>query len=328
MHRSFTACWMTMAVAGASGLCVARQQEAAAPPPTPEPVAAPSRASVVVPADRDQRESAGWRFEIGAGFAHAFEADIDAAGSVGVSRAGLEFSFDAPLSDRARIAFEVNSEASFYDFDGATTLLPGTADPWDDLYSVSLGPVVRVGVDENWSWFVGADVRFSGESETDVGEAVTFGGLAGARYAFSKTFALTFGAFGTSRLEDDPLVLPLIGVEWQITDKVRLATRGTGLSITATLTESLEFSILGAWNSRDYRLEDGRLINSEGVVRDTRVPVGVELAWTPDPAVRIALEAGVVAWQEFETFDRNGNDIADDNTDPTAYVGVAAVFRF
>ncbi len=327
MRRPITAACMTAALALTAGAAAARQAEAGAAPP-PEPVTAPSRASVVVPSDRDERDSAGWRFEIGAGFGHAFDADIDGAGSVAVSRAGLEFSFDAPIAERIRIAFEVNSEASFYDFDGAATLLPGAADPWDDLYSVSFGPTVRVGVDDNWSWFVGADVRFSGEADSDVGESATFGGLAGARYAFSKTFALTFGAFGTSRLEDDPLILPLIGLEWQITDKVRLATRGTGLSITAELSDAFEFSILGAWNSRDYRLEDGRVINPEGVVRDTRVPIGVEVAWSPNPAIRVALEAGVVAWQEFETFDRSGNDIADDNTDPTAYVGLAAVFRF
>lgn len=296
--------------------------------PPPEPVTAPSRASVVVPPDRDDRESEGWRFQIGGGGAHAFDSDLDSAGSVSVSRAALEFTFDAPVGSRARLAVDVKNEASFYDFDGATTLLPGTGDPWDTLYSVAVAPTLRVGVDSSWSWFVGMDARFAGEADADIGDSLTFGAMAGARYAFSENFALTFGAFGSTRLEDDPLVLPLIGVEWKITDTLRLTTRGTGLSLTATLTETLEFSILGAWSSRDYRLEDDRAINPEGVIRDTRVPMGVELAWSPNRSVRIALEAGVIAWQEYETFDLNGNDIADDNTDPTAYVGLAAVVRF
>lgn len=296
--------------------------------PPPEPVTAPSRASVVVPSDRDNRESEGWRFQIGGGGAHAFDSDLDSAGNVSITRAALEFTFDAPIGSRARLAVDVKNEASFYDFEGATTLLPGTGDPWDTLYSVSVAPTLRVGVDANWSWFVGMDARFAGEADADIGDSLTFGAMAGARYAFSENFALTFGAFGSTRLEDDPLVLPLIGVEWKISDTLRLTTRGTGLSLTATLTETLEFSILGAWSSRDYRLEDDRLVNPEGVVRDTRIPVGVELAWSPTRAVRIALEAGIVAWQEYETFDLNGNDIADDNTDPTAYVGLAAVVRF
>lgn len=296
--------------------------------PPPEPVTAPSRASVVVPSDRDDRESEGWRFQIGGGGAHAFDSDLGSAGNVSVTRAALEFTFDAPIGSRARLAVDVKNEVSFYDFEGATTLLPGTGDPWDTLSSVSVGPTLRVGVDANWSWFVGMDTRFAGETDAKIGDSLAFGAVAGARYAFSENFALTFGAFGSTRLEDDPLVLPLIGVEWKINDTLRLTTRGTGLSLTATLTETLEFSILGAWSSRDYRLEDERAINPEGVIRDTRVPMGVELAWSPNRAVRIALVAGVVAWQEYETFDRNGNDIADDSTDPTAYVGLAAVVRF
>lgn len=317
----------------ALGTPAAAQGASPAAPNPPEgakaPVAQPSGPTTVVPRAEETRErDARTRVTIEGQGSHAFRADLDTAGDASVSRAGATVALDLPMGDKATLSLNLTGEASWYDFSGATGIIPGATDPWNTLYSVAFDPRALFFVDEHWSWFIGGEVRAAGEGGADVGEALTFGGTAGARYAFSKKFALTFGVFGTSRLEDDALVLPLIGVEWQINDKVRFATRGTGGALTATVAEGWDLSLLAAWSSRGYRLEDGRALLPEGVVRDTRVPVGVEIAWSPSRSVRVALSGGVVAWQEYETLDSAGNEISTENTDAAPWVGLAAVVRF
>lgn len=78
---------------------------------------------------------------------------------------------------------------------------------------------------------------------------------------------------------------------------------------------------------RDYRLDDEGSL-ADGAVSDSRVPVALEVVWSPSPRTSISLTGGVVVWQEFEFRDSDGNELDDRNTDPTGFVGVSARFSF
>ncbi|MBC7834953.1 MAG: hypothetical protein H7Y88_07610 [Phycisphaerales bacterium] len=278
----------------------------------------------------------------GAGeFTFAADLDDDAGasgtqGEVSIARASTGLTFLGPIGDRARLNIDLTGEVSWYNFENGGALLPpasalpaGTVTDslFDEVYEVGVAPILAFVIDEQWSWFLGGGVRASGESGADIGESLTYGGFGGARYAFSEDLALSFGLGVRTRLEDDPYVLPVLGLEWQINDKVRFATEGLGARVTAAIDDEWSVWISGAYESREFRLEeDGPL--PDGVVNDSRFPIGVGVQWKPSANLVFEVAGGVVVWQEFEIDDSDGDEVAEVQTDPAAFIRAGVRIAF
>lgn len=276
-------------------------------------------------------ESSGFTIELNLTGEHAFRADIDdTPGDVAVWRAGFGIDLSTRWGERARLGLGIEEEASWYLFDNARGLVPGApadGDPFEQVLITRLLPRLSVQHDERWAWFLGGIVEFAGEPGADVGDSATFGGFAGARYAFSENFSLSFGLGAKSRLEDSALVIPLLGVEWKVNDTVTLSSEGTKLRLAAKLSEQLTVALQGGWELREFRLDDDNVL-PEGVVRDSRIPIGVSLDWKPCPRAAISLTGGAIIWQEFRFDDRNGDRVSETNTDPTPYIGLSGRITF
>jgi hypothetical protein len=235
-------------------------------------------------------------------------------------------SFDAPLSRSIRAGLFAGYEITHYAFDGAAGIAPGRNDPWDDLHRATLGASVdwRRG---DWSLFARLGGTWAGESGGPFGGAMTAQGFGGARWRFRDDLSFTFGLLGLSRLEDDPIVVPIVGFDWRISDRLRLFTPGPGVALVAKLGGGLEGTVRAEWETRDYRLDGGRPGLREAVVRDDRVPVALELATRRGP-LRLALRAGATVHQEFEIDDRTGDRITRRETDPAPFLGLSGSLRF
>jgi hypothetical protein len=266
-----------------------------------------------------------WRLE--ATGEHTFEQDLDGPGDVALSRSGLEGSLSAPLADGLRAGLFAGYEWARYDFDGATGLAPGRSDPWDDLHQATLGASLDVEGSERWSFFARLGATWAGETDASLGGGLTYQGFGGARWRFRDDLAFTLGLLGLSRLEDDPIVVPILGIDWRITDRLRFYTPGPGLALAATLADHWELAVSAGWETRDYRLDGGRPGLPDGVVRDDRVPLALELAYRRGPA-RLALRAGATLYQEFEIDDRTGDGISRVETDPAPFLGIRGGLRF
>jgi len=325
-----------IALACACGLAIpALAQDSQPTPPQPtEPQHAPT--TVLKPAEvppekpAEAQEGPRLSFEIAPRTQYTFRADLDdSPGSVAVWRGGAAFSLSAPWGDRANFQFTADAEASSYDFNGATGLIAGTDSPISDAYRIRLIPALAYRCSERWAVLGGGLIEFAGEGGADVGDSTTFGGYVGARYAFSEKFALTFGVQGKSRLEDSAIFLPILGFEWHITDKVTLSTDspGVGLRLAAAIDEHWTFVLSGAWELREYRLEDGSPL-PDGVMRDDRAPIGASIEWRPNPHITVALSGGAVVWQRYRFDDQNGDRVSEDNTDPAPFIGISARFDF
>ncbi|MGE3108576.1 MAG: DUF6268 family outer membrane beta-barrel protein [Phycisphaerales bacterium] len=277
------------------------------------------------PADPAPR---AWTFEVRGAGSYTFAADIDdSPGDVRIARAGFGVGVGIPIGDRSTLTFDIDEEASWYLFDNAGGLVPGSTDPVELVLSTDLGLRFSSRINPEWSWFLGGLAEFAGEPDVDVGDAATFGGYGGVRYQVSERFAVSAGLGAKSRLEDDALVIPVLGVDWQITDRVSLKTEGTRVRLSAKLSETLAVSLAGGWELREFRLrDDGPL--PDGVFRDTRVPISISLDFRPSHAVRISVFGGVVVWQEFRFDDRSGDEVSETNTDPAPFIGISAAFSF
>lgn len=254
--------------------------------------------------------------------------DMDTTGRATVYRAGGDVVVGIRLTEELRLNLNNTGEASWYRFSGATGLIPGTGDPLRHAYRADFGPSLFWRLDQDWSVFFGGSVEFTAEEDIFRSNAVRWGGLAGARYRFSDDFALSFGINVSTRLEASLQYIPIVGVEWKISDRLRFDTRGPGGALTYTLTDEWSLALKGEYQRREFRLAQNRALLANGVLRDTVVPVTLELAWKPAAWARLAIEGGAVVYQTYSVRDNNGVKIGDERSDATGYLGVSASIRF
>lgn len=293
-----------------------------------EPLLNPGQISAATEPGAFREDRGPFSFALEADAQIDFSADLrDSLGSVSVYRVSPGASVGYAINDRIRIGADFNTEFSWYDFDNATGIIPGTAEPFDSTSSYTLSPSIGIGLDERWSVRAAGIFNWSQEGSGPDSEGFTGGGLGVVRYKFSDSFALSGGLLATSRLEDDARIIPLIGVEWQINDMLRFETRGLGAELSAKVHPAFQVFLDGGYNSREFRLEDTNLL-PEGIIRDRRAQVGVGVRWLPTQYVQISLKGGAVVWSEFRVDDRFGNELRTIEADPTGFIGLMGVIRF
>lgn len=316
----------TLAVLAACSLAVAQDAKSATDPatagntPSADAASAPGAGSVSAPPPLS--------FSITPKGEYTFESSLRRSDAkVSIARAGVDMDLGWQANERLRLTFGIEGEASWYDFKNTASLLPGGLDPINDAYLVRFTPGLRLGIDKTWSVLAGGIIEFAGERDVSLGDAATYGGFGGVGIRVSDTLFVTAGVIVKSRLEDDALIAPLLGVRWQINDRLSLENEQLGLRFSAKINEQLTASIFGRYEIRDYRLSDDGSI-PEGVLEDQRVPLGAALKWSPSRNINVSLNAGAIVWQRFEFKDANGDDVANDRTRPAAFIGISAEISF
>lgn len=299
------------------------------PTPTP-PIEAPAPPAPAEPPDGlsiSLRGSGEW----------TFRADIeDVPADVAIYRIASGLTVGAPLSERLRLSVALDGEFSDYDFEDALGLIPDVADPLPQAYRAILRPQLTVAQSRNLSWFVGGIVQSSGSVDADFGDTITGGGYGGVRLRTGDRSAITLGAGAVTRLEDGVLAAPIIGFEWGGADRgpasggrprFSLTSDGLGATLRFGVTEQLGLIVTGAYELREYRLEQDAIV-PVGVLRDERAIVGGGIEWRPWRRFSLELIGGAVPWQEYEVDDQEGDPVARVNTDAAPFIRLSARFTF
>lgn len=262
-------------------------------------------------------------------YEHIFDTDLRDSqnGSVQVNRAGATLKLGGPIAETLRWGLDTDYEASWYDFNDASDLIPSGRNPFQEVHQIRFTPTLFWRIDESWSLVGGPIIQFAGERDADVGDAATYGGFIAANHRVSDTLSFSLGLRATSELESDGSVIPLAGVTWKITDTVTLQTRGPSLEIAADVAQNLTLALFGEYQSREYRLADDAVI-PEGVMRDRRAKVGVELRWRAADWAMVTIEGGADVYQRFYFDDRNGDRVGADRTRPAPFVGASVELTF
>ncbi|MEM1167281.1 MAG: DUF6268 family outer membrane beta-barrel protein [Planctomycetota bacterium] len=259
-----------------------------------------------------------------------FTADLDASsGNYSVTSHPIAIRFDYAATQNLRLNFGVEGEISNYDFDDASTLIPGTANPFDDVYAIRFNVGGFYRFDDTWSALVTGFIGSGFEEDADFGDGLQGGGVAGVLYNFSPSLTLGGGVVVSSRIEDDPLIVPYVYVKWDITDRWTLQTEGLGLELIYDIDEQFSIYAAGGFDRREFVLDDDGPL-PEGIVRDRAVLVGGGFRIEPNalPGLSLSIDAGAVVYQEFEILDRDGDDFRELESDPTGYLGVSLRYRF
>lgn len=255
----------------------------------------------------------------------------DDRGHVAITRAGLDLSLYipyAPAADKLLFTVGLTNEFSWYTFGGADHgVTAGTDKPVSDVTLLRITPAFRYKVDSDWTLFGGLVGEAAGQNDVELGQTTTGGGFLGAKYKLSDNLSVSLGIAAKTQLEDDALVLPLVGFDWNITDKLDLTLEGASLTLTYEASPTWDLGAQLSYEDRNFRLAKDAPI-PYGVLRDQRVTVGLQAQWNPTVWFSLKGEVGVVAWSQLEFDTSSGNPIDTLDVDPTGYAGISATFRF
>lgn len=255
----------------------------------------------------------------------------DTSGEVDIVRAGAELSFRHSASERLAITGSFRHEGSDYDFHDAAGLFPGSTDaesPFDTVHESRIALGAAYQMDEAWSLFATGFFGGGYESGADMGDGLFGGAFGGFGYTFSEAFTLQLGLGVRTQIEDDALVLPLIGFRWQINDSLRLESEGIAARLLWQTCDQLELGLFARYSTRDYRTDEDNAFLPDGVFRDDRVVIGASANWSPDPAFSFRFEAGASVWQEFTFINSSGDELNSTETDPQLLLAGRLEFRF
>ncbi len=251
----------------------------------------------------------------------------DGAGQASVQRMGWDALIGRELDGGSNVIFSLHTEASFYDFKGATSLIAGSSDPFNDVYETALGMSVLSQQVNRRAWFAGFEFYLGGEDNVDLGDALSIGGLGGLRYEVHDDLTITVGLGMRTRLEDDPWVVPFLGFEWQLDENTELVSEGSSVSLRRKLSSNWDLSLGAIYDQRQYRLNDNNPLPG-GVLRDESIQAFSGLRWRPSTNTSLDLTAGYLLWREFTTRSSSGFSAGEIETDPEPYFGLQLRFEY
>jgi hypothetical protein len=257
----------------------------------------------------------GWSVFTRGGYVHQMDTDIDNGGSFSVNRFFIKGGPTYVSDEGTSISLAVGYGFDGYDFSGNTGF--GGLKPWEDIHSLSFSTPLRWKINEQWTGFVSPTIRFTGEKEADFDDALTGGGFAGFSY-----------------LEDSTRVIPILIINWKITDTLSLntgrgigATLGPGLTFDWRPSRAWSFSIGGRYERLRFRLDEKGTVPN-GIGDDRAFPIFGGIAYSFTPMVRIGVLGGVEVGGELRLEDENGHTIIEENHDPAGFLGITFSARF
>ncbi len=292
--------------------------------PARQPEPAPGAAEIEFrTGERDRLQ-----FSLRGGVSYDFAADVDDTdGDISALRTQFGLGISYALSQQWLLNLDTDAELSFYEFSGFVGVVGPSDQPVDDVGELTLRGSATYIHSEHWAFFGGGIVQFAGEFDVNAGDAATYGGFGGARWQARPGLAVSFGLIGKSRLEDDPLVFPLLAVDWQINDTWALGSTGLEATLSAKLSQRWSWLLVGGWRPREFRLDDDNDV-SGGVFRDDRVFVGTGVEFRPNPISSIRLIGGATVWSRYTIEDDGGEEVFEETASPTGFIGIRGTLRF
>jgi len=220
---------------------------------------------------------------------------------------------------------DVDAEYSSYSFNQRDDTIFGKSGFMQDAVMLRLGLAVLGPINEKWGWQAGGSLSMSGETKADLWEAFNPAAVAGVSRTVSPNFKWSLTAAGFW-FEGSPIVFPIPGFDWKISERYRLAAQGPGLNFITTLSPATKLIASARWEYRQYRLDDDPPVPG-GKYYDQRYPVGLELTRRFCHVLEVAMEGGCYVYQQMMIRDKDDNKVITVVGDQSAYVGLRMSLR-
>ena len=290
-----------------------------------------------VPAQTAGGDSGGTRggpdlsFSAYAGAESSLEADVQGGGDLDVLRMRFGVTGKAGLTRDLDLAVSIGYGLDLYDFSGTTRL--GGVDPWGDIHTLSVGALLSLELNDDWTVFGGPVVQFAREDNVGLDDSFIGGAVVGATYEVSSALTVGGGLGVVTQIEDDARLFPMIVLEWEISDTLRLisqtsgAAGRSGLELVYDLGNDWETAIGASYDFRRFRLDDEG-IAPEGVGEETRLPIRARLSYQAGDHFIIDLYAGITLSSELQLDDADGALLGKEDVDPAGLLGVTFTISF
>ena len=258
------------------------------------------------------------------GFGYRTEADIDGGGAFSEMAFSVRGGPGFSLSEDLHLYALGSYRFTHYDFEDVSE------DP-DNFHTFRATPVVRWTMDDAWTIYGGPTIAFSAQEGADFGESVTYGGFGAFSYKVHDALSLGAGLGIFSRIEDDARIIPFITAYWDISEQFNLRVGFTEVAASGGLGAELTYELNEQWvlgggiqfQEKRYRIEAG-----DGVLNDKSVPIYAKAGWRISENMLFEFQAGIAVGGEILLEDDDGNEIAEEDYDPSAIFGLRAVFNF
>ena len=249
-----------------------------------------------------------------------FNADIDHGGSFNVFRGRFAAAVPVRFNDSFGLDTQLKYQFDSYGFNK-------TFDPWGTINTLQATTLLKWQMNEKWAFYGGPTFRFAVEDSTDLGRGFTAGGIAGFNFAVSSNLSLGAGVAYMGQIENSSKILPIITVNWQIDEKLRLtvgfldvATSGYGAELTYAVAPQWQLCLGAQYHRVRFRL-DPNGSTPDGIGQESAGQWYVRANYNLNRNISLSAFAGVVAGGGLRVEDQHGRQLFDNNYDTTGMAG-------
>ena len=241
---------------------------------------------------------------------------------------GLGIHFPVFRSGDFQLSQGVSYEREQTDFTGFGNFLPVNAAPYKGANDVKLSPDLSYKWSDELTFRTAFSAEYSGADSARFSDSISFGGYVMGNYKVSDPLTVGFGFAITERLARSSRYLPIIGVDWQISENWHLSNlSGPNIRLSYLWNSSLTLFAQGEYEYRDIRLKDSASIPS-GVVRYRSFPLSLGLAWKISEQLTADLFGGAAIAQQFDFARQDGGSLRKSDEKTAPFGALAMHYRF
>ena len=221
---------------------------------------------------------------------------------------------------------------SKYDFDALTGI--GDGAPWEEIEDTRISLIGRFGFGERGSVILIPTARYNGEKKADTSDGRTYGLFAAAAWRLSPDLTIGPGIGIFSRIENGTQVVPILVIDWNLSERWNLSTggglassQGPGLTLKYQASKAWSFGFTSRYENIEFRLAENGTTPG-GIGRDQSIPLVASAAWEPNKTVKLALFAGMEFAGKLKLKDASGETISESSYDPAPIYGATFELRF
>lgn len=258
------------------------------------------------------------------GGSYQAQSDIDKGGDFSISRFLAGVGLPVRFNDQFALATTAKFELASFDFGGSA------ANAWDTIDTLTLVSLLQYHIDDKWSVYGGPIVRVSAESGANFSKGWSGGGAAACNYRVNDTLTVGGGFVAVSQIEDDPLILPIVTVNWRFADEWKLlvgfndlATAGYGAQVTYDMGDFWTFGFGGQFHKSRFRLD-----TADAIGQETAFIMSLSATYKFSDAIAATGYVGMATGGQLRVENSGGKHGVESDYDSTPIVGGKVSFKF
>ncbi|MBI1381657.1 MAG: hypothetical protein GC161_11295 [Planctomycetaceae bacterium] len=246
-------------------------------------------------------------------------------GDVSIAQAALEIAFEYEAGNGIELSLGGEYLREEWDYSGVGSgLLTGVPRPWDsfEMYGVELG--LNWELDDRWSTLATIGTSWAAEREGPTSDERLLEYSFGVGWRATERLELLAFVMVDENHEGSDEVLPLLGFDWQISDRDRLGLGERGLIYSRSVSDTLSFNAAVNYEQQSFRLASNGPVPGGALEREGLL-AGVGVDWTLGPGV-LSLGVGFSVGSAIEVFDGDGSRIEDVDLGSAPYAALSYQF--